>query len=151
MRNLDGFDAVFVDLDDTLIHGFMTNLMDYTWKKFKNQNIATFLATIQSKFKLYKVNKKLLYMLNNCNKPIYILTARKPLKATFNLVQDILPKAILIEMSSQCPYVDKVEYIRDKDYEHTILFDDNKWTRLNANLQDILAIDPTPMFEEVIE
>ena len=151
MRNLNEFDAVFVDLDDTLIHGFMTDLMDITWKNFKNQNIATLLATIQSKFKLYKINHKLIYMLNNCSRPIYILTARKPLKATFDLVQDILPKAILVEMSSQCPYVDKIEYIRDKDYEKTIIFDDNKYTRLNADLQDILAIDPTPMFEEVVE
>lgn len=151
MRDLSIYDRIYVDLDDTLVYGFMTDLMSITWKLFKCQTIATILATIQSKFRLYKTNDKLLYMLKKSNRPVTILTARKPLLATFELVQQIAPYATLVEMSSLHPYLDKIDYITEECKGNVILFDDNKYTRLNAIMNDILAIDPTPMFEEVIK
>lgn len=153
MRKLEeSYNVIYVDLDNTLIYGFMTDLMDITWKLFKSQLIGEVLMYIQSIFKLYKVNTKLLYQIKRSKLPIVILTARKDSPATQMIVDKILPNAILVSMATYHPEIDKVESILDFLEERTkpVLFDDNKLTRQMAILNDIDAYDPTTYFEEFI-
>lgn len=153
MRDLSEFDTIYTDLDNTLIYGFMTDLMDITWKLFKSQPIATILATIQAKFRLYKVNKKLLYAIKTSERPVVVMTARKPMSATKELFEQLnISDSVLVEMASMMPYIDKIDYILDdiECEDKVILFDDNMLTRIEAMSNDILAVDPTSMFERKI-
>ena len=56
MRNLNNYDLIVSDIDDTLIYGFWTNLMHHTWNVFRSNILSAILMQLQAKFKLYKVN-----------------------------------------------------------------------------------------------
>ena len=92
MRDLNQYDVIFCDIDDTLIHGLWTDLMAITWRLFKSPTVAEFLMTFQAVFHIFKCNQKLRYMLMNCQKPIIFLTARKETFATHLLIKSILDK-----------------------------------------------------------
>ena len=59
MRDLNQYDVIFCDIDDTLIHGLWTDLMAITWRLFKSPTIAEFLMSLQAVFHIFKCNQKL--------------------------------------------------------------------------------------------
>lgn len=157
MRKLkEQYDVIYTDLDNTLIYGFMTDLMDITWKHFKNQFIAEILMYIQTIFKLYKTNDKLIYQIKQSNLPVVILTARKPSPATRMLIQelDFTDQGIVLwEMESYFPSIDKINAIMDSAItqgKRPILFEDNKNTLKEAVFCDIDAVDATSYYEKKV-
>ena len=57
MRDLTAvYDRVYVDIDDTLIYGFWTDLMRHSWNIFRCNTLSELLMKLQFKFKLWKVN-----------------------------------------------------------------------------------------------
>lgn len=151
------YDIVYTDLDNTLVYGFITDLMDITWKLFKSQLIATALMYIQSVFRLYKVNHKLLYMIKRSELPIVILTARKHCMATQLLINQLELEdqgVCLVELATQVPEVDKVDAIIEtgiKDNKRCVLFDDNKRVLQNAIVAEIDAFDGSAYMDEKIK
>lgn len=155
MRRLeDSYNVIYTDLDNTLIYGFMTDLMDITWDLFKSQLIGEILMYIQAIFGLYKVNHKLLYQIKRSKLPTIILTARKESNATHMIVDKIFKdyKVVTVSMATPSPSIDKTEAILDflEEHDKPVLFDDNKLTRQMAILNDIDAYDPTTYVEEKV-
>lgn len=158
MRDLNQYDVIFCDIDDTLIHGLWTDLMAITWRLFKNPNIAEFLMTFQAVFSIFKCNQKLRYMLMNCRKPIIFLTARKETFATHLLIKSILDKKDLeisiCSLATDRPAIDKLNkivfFMQTCMYDKVCLFDDNMKVREAASQLDIDVFDPTTMFEEKV-
>ena len=158
MRNLNQYDVVFCDIDDTLVHGFWTDLMTVTWRIFRSPVIADILMSLQSLFHLYQCNQKLRYMLMNCHKPIIFLTARKETLATSMLIKSILKKKDLditiCALATDRPAIDKVNkivfFMQTCMYDKVCLFDDNEDVRDLAGQLDIDVFDPVSMFEEKI-
>ena len=56
MRNLDEYDLIVSDIDDTLIYGWWTDLMHHTWNAVQSPLLSKILMFLQNKFHLYKVN-----------------------------------------------------------------------------------------------
>lgn len=151
----DHYDVIYSDIDNTIIHGFMNDLMDIAWKYTHSDLIADILMTIQAKFKLYKVNSKLLYLLNTSDKPIIFLTARKEHPATHMLLKRLVPCYTKLEsLRTDTPAQDKVQYILNNqmcERDRFCIFDDNKKVRDLAMEYDIDAFDPTPLYEEMVK
>ena len=76
MRNLDEYDLIVSDIDDTLIYGWGTDLMHHSWNLFPSLLLSKILMFLQNKFHLYKVNQKLVHMLKNTGTPLVIMTVR---------------------------------------------------------------------------
>ena len=156
MRDLNQYDVIFCDIDDTLIHGLWTDLMSITWRLFKSPTVAEFLMTFQAVFHIFKCNQKLRYMLMNCQKPIIFLTARKETFATHLLIKSILDKKDLeisiCSLATNRPAIDKLNkivfFMQTCMYDKVCLFDDNMEVREAASQLDIDVFDPTTMFEE---
>lgn len=156
IRSLDDhYDTIYCDIDNTIIHGFMNDLMDITWKYTHSDLIADILMTIQAKFKLYKVNSKLVHMLKNASIPIVFLTARKEHPATQKLIADVIGiKLKIVSLRTDNPAEEKVQYILNNQWcetERFCIFDDNKKVRDLAMEYDIDAFDPTPLYEEMVK
>ena len=158
MRDLNQYDVVFCDIDDTLVHGFWTDLMSVTWKLFRSPTIADVLMTLQAVFHIFQCNQKLRYMLMNCQKPIIFLTARKETFATSMLVKSILKKkdldVTICSLATDRPAIDKVNkivfFMQTCMYDKVCLFDDNENVRDLAGQLDIDVFDPVSMFEEKV-
>lgn len=165
MRDLDDYQVIFCDIDDTLVYGFWTDLMRYSWDIFKCNMLSDILMTLQRKFKLYKVNQKLKYLLLNCTTPVIFLTARKYVPATEKMLGDILEvertekifevRNLATNHPARDKYNEIVKIIQDfqdldVQLEHLILFDDNKDVRSLVSLLDIDVFDPTVLFEKGI-
>lgn len=158
MRDLNQYDVIFCDIDDTLIHGTWTDLMAITWRLFKSPTIAEFLMALQAVFHIFRCNQKLTYMLMNCQKPIIFLTARKETFATHLLIKSILNKKDLkisiCSLATDRPAIDKLNkivfFMQTCMYDKVCLFDDNIDVREAASQLDIDVFDPTTMFEERI-
>ena len=90
MRNLNLYDLIVCDIDDTLIYGFWTDLMRHSWDMFHSPKLSSVLMALQDWFNLYRVNEKLRYMINNSKTPIVFLTVRAESKHTFNILNKIL-------------------------------------------------------------
>lgn len=151
----DHYDVIYCDIDNTIIYGFMNDLMDITWQMFHSDLIADILMTIQAKFKLYKVNHKLAHMLRNTITSKVFITARKYHPATFKVLDDILEFPYdLVSLRTDNPAEDKVQYILNNqwcDTEKFCIFDDNKKVRDLAMEYDIDAFDPTPLYEGMVK
>lgn len=151
----DHYDVIYCDIDNTIIYGFMNDLMDITWKYTHSDLIADILMTLQAKFKLYKVNHKLVHMLNRAITKVVFLTARKEHPATIRLLNDILDRPYAVEsLRTDHPAEDKVQYILNNqmcERERFCIFDDNKKVRDLAMEYDIDAFDPTPLYEEMVK
>lgn len=151
----DHYDVIYCDIDNTIVYGFMNDLMDKTWQMFHSDFIADILMTIQAKFKLYKINHKLVRMLNESYTRITFLTARKPHQATVKLLDNILNRPYGIKsLRTDTPAEDKVQEILNQqwcDTERFCIFDDNKKVRDLAMEYDIDAFDPTPLYEEMVK
>lgn len=160
MRNLDMYDFVICDIDDTLIHGPWTNLMKLTWTLFKSRAIALVLMRLQDKLNLYKVNSKLAFGLatHDCN--IVFLTVRTPDKSTYNVVDKICKRYgidyhrwELVSLNSGDGVTDKANWVADnildKGYS-CIAFDDDPNIREGLRFMDVLTVDPKIYLEKQI-
>nr|DAQ09811.1 MAG TPA: acid phosphatase [Caudoviricetes sp.] len=158
MRDLNQYDVIFCDIDDTLVHGIWTDLMSVTWKIFRNKLLAEILMELQAALHIFKSNQKLRHMLMQCEKPIIFLTARKECLATHTLLKFMLDKGDLdfsiCSLATDTPAVDKINkivfFMQTCMYDKVCLFDDNVEVRRAASQLDIDVFDPTTMFEEKI-
>ena len=152
MRTVKDYDIVFSDIDNTLVYGWMTDLMEITWKLFHSDLIADTLMYFQAKFKLYKVNEMVRYQLMQAKHVIFI-TARKECKATYKLIKDITGKEFKIEsLRTDNSPEDKTKFIKEFGDGSFLFFEDNKETRWRVmkELPNVLALDPVPMREVLI-
>ncbi len=157
MRKLEEhYDIIYTDLDNTLIYGFMTDLMDVTWNMFKSQFIAEILMYIQALFRLYKTNDKLIYQIKKSGLPVVIMTARKGSPATHLLVDqlDFADQGVcLVEMATSYPAMEKINAIIETAIEEgkrPILFEDNVKTLEEAVFCDIDVINATSYYEKKV-
>ena len=152
MRTVKDYDIVFSDIDNTLVYGWMTDLMEITWKLFHSDLIADTLMYFQAKFKLYKVNEMVRYQLMQARNVVFI-TARKECKATHKLIEDITGKEFKIEsLRTDNSPEDKTKFIKEFGDGLFLFFEDNKATRWKVmkELPNVLALDPVPMREVLI-
>ena len=152
MRTVKDYDIVFSDIDDTLVYGWMTNLMEITWKLFHSDLIADTLMYLQAKFRLYKVNEMVRYQLIQARNVIFV-TARKECKATHKLIEDIMGKEFKVQsLRTDNSPEDKTKFIKEFGDGLSLFFEDNKATRWKVmkELPNVLALDPVPMREVLI-
>ena len=161
MRRIGDYNIVFSDIDNTLVYGWMTDLMEITWKLFHSDLISDILMYLQAKFRLYKVNEMVRYQLLRARDVVF-LTARKECKATHKLIEDIMGREFLVEsLRTDNSPEDKTNTIKtfndrwnicyygDENY---LFFEDNKETRWKVmkELPNVLALDPVPMRDVLI-
>lgn len=154
MRNLDEYDIIITDIDDTLIYGFWTDLMHYTWNWFRSPILSKILMFLQNKFSLYKVNQKLVYMLKKTKTPLVVMTVRAKNDNTIEMLSKILERDFKIyELETDYGFIVKPQAICDllEDYPRAIFFEDNKQIRDEARQLEIDVIDPTLMREELCQ
>ena len=152
MRTVKDYDIVFSDIDNTLVYGWMTDLMEITWKLFHSDLIADTLMYLQAKFKLYKVNEMVRYQLMQ-SKTVIFITARKECKATHKLIEDIMGKEFKVQsLRTDNSPEDKTKFIKEFGNGLSLFFEDNKATRWKVmkELPNVLALDPVPMREVLI-
>lgn len=158
MRNLNDYDVIFCDIDDTLIYGFWTDLMKHTWNIFRSNALSDILMDLQYVYKFYKVNQKLRHMLVNCDTDIIFLTARKYRQTTVFLIHEILNTKLnvtICHLATDHPATDKYNKIvafmqTCPAYQRACMFDDNKEVRNLVATLDIDVFDPTVLFEDKI-
>lgn len=134
MDKISRYDIIVSDIDNTLIYGWMTNLMDLTWDIFKSPKLARFLGYLQYRLRLYKVNDNVRDLLINSGKYIYFLTARGHTSYLSKLIDSIIPPWVnyeLIELGSYNPSGDKYKWIFNNLYcvYNTLFIDDSKSNR----------------------
>lgn len=153
MRTVKDYDIVFSDIDNTLVYGWMTDLMEITWKLFHSDLIADTLMYLQAKFKLYKVNEMVRYQLMQAKNVVFV-TARKECRATHKLIKDIMKDnyRFIQSLRTDNSPEDKTEFIRRFGYGLFLFFEDSKATRWRVmkGLPNVLALDPVPMREVLI-
>ena len=152
MRTIKNYDIVFSDIDNTLVYGWMTDLMEITWKLFHSDLIADTLMYLQAKFKLYKVNEMVRYQLMQSRNVIFV-TARKECNATHKLIEDIMGKEFKVQsLRTDNSPEDKTKFIKEFGDGLFLFFEDNKETRWRVmkELPNVLALDPVPMREVLI-
>ena len=152
MRTVKDYDIVFSDIDNTLVYGWMTDLMEITWKLFHSDLIADTLMYLQAKFRLYKVNEMVRYQLIQARNVIFV-TARKECKATHKLIEDIIGKEFKFQsLRTDNSPEDKTKFIKEFGDGLSLFFEDNKATRWKVmkELPNVLALDPVPMREVLI-
>lgn len=153
MRTVKDYDIVFSDIDNTLVYGWMTDLMEITWKLFHSDLIADTLMYLQAKFKLYKVNEMVRYQLLRARNVIFV-TARKKSRATCEMLKEIMEEdyVYLRALGTDNSPEDKTEIIREYGNGLFLFFEDNKSTRWRVmkELPNVLALDPVPMREVLI-
>lgn len=152
MRTVGEYNIVFSDIDNTLVYGWMTDLMEITWKLFHSDLISDILMNLQARFKLYKVNEMVRYQLLRARNVIF-LTARKECKATHKLIEDIMGREFLVEsLRTDNSPEDKTKAIREFGNGLFLFFEDNKETRWRVmkEIPNVLALDPVPMREVLI-
>lgn len=157
MRLFNDYKIIFCDIDDTLVHGFMTDLMKVTWDKLHSNTVADLLIEIQERFNLFKVNERLRFILKRYNGKIIFLSARKHNEATLRLLDKILGKEYdLNSLATDTPEKDKVKEMQrymqmlTQKGDKCAIFDDNKKVRLAAGAIGIDTFDPTVMIEKLV-
>ena len=152
MRRIGDYNIVFSDIDNTLVYGWMTDLMEITWKLFHSDLISDILMYLQAKFRLYKVNEMVRYQLLRARDVVF-LTARKECKATHKLIEDIMGREFLVEsLRTDNSPEDKTKFIKAFGNGSFLFFEDNKATRWRVmkELPNVLALDPVPMREVLL-
>lgn len=151
MRNLNKYDLIISDIDDTLIYGFWTDLMHHTWKYFRSNILSAILMTLQAKLKLYKVNMKLYYMLKVTESPIIFLTVRASNPATVKMLHDIMgDKSFgLIELGTDLGVQQKAEVVEKylERFPNILFIDDNDAIRDNIDGLEVDVLNPV-LFRE---
>lgn len=154
MRNLDEYDLIVSDIDDTIIYGFWTDLMHHTWEIFQSPILSKVLMLLQNKLHLYKVNQKLVHMLKNTGTPLVILTVRAANDNTIEMLNKILDRDFTIyELETDFGYIVKPQIICEflQDYPKVIFFEDNKLIREETKELDVDVVDPVPMREKLCQ
>lgn len=150
----DSYDIVYCDIDNTLIYGNYVRFMDWVWNIIHSIPVAKFLAYIQQKFKLYKVNYKLLYELEGSN--LIFLTARSYTRATGKMLHDIVKfPHTSIMLGCADPVSEKIkEMITEQGMSNEPLkmciIDDNEKIRSYAEYCGIDAYNPELLLEEFV-
>lgn len=150
MRIFNDYDYIFCDIDDTLIYGFWTDIMRYTWGVLRNNTVSDFLMSNQNRFNIFKVNERLRFILNRYKGKLYFLTARKEHPATYHLLSKIISRDFeVIALATDNPIKDKIEEIKKLTCakDKVCVFDDNKGIRWNAIREGYDAFDPVVMIE----
>lgn len=154
MRNLNSYDLIISDIDDTLIYGPWTDLMHHSWNIFRSNALSNILMRLQAKFKFYKINMKLYHMLKCTDSPIVFLTVRASNPGTLKMLYDIMGRTPfgLIELATDLGAQQKAEVVeRYLDRFPNILFiDDNKTIRDNVAGLEVDVLDPVLMREKFI-
>lgn len=154
MRNLNSYDLIISDIDDTLIYGPWTDLMHHSWNIFRSNALSNILMRLQAKFKFYKINMKLYHMLKCTDSPIVFLTVRASNPGTLKMLYDIMGRTPfgLIELATDLGAQQKAEVVeRYLDRFPNILFiDDNKAIRDNVAGLEVDVLDPVLMREKLI-
>lgn len=163
-RFVEEYDKVFVDIDDTLVYGWYTQLMHHTWNIFKSDRLSQLLMYLQDKFELYNVNRKLVFSLllpfgAHMPKKVVFLTVRAESDATIRLVNKImfgtkyayLPLYEVVALGTDNGHVDKAQYIYENfGDKKCILIDDNELNRKTAEEFGIDTFNPKLLLEKVI-
>lgn len=135
IKEISCYDITVCDIDNTLISGWMTDLMDWTWEKFQSPMLGKFLGKVQQVFHLYKINHTVVEALKE-SKYVYFLTARGPSKFLAKMLENILPPWInweLVELGSSYPPRDKQEWIFHNLYwNYNVLFIDDNYNNRRA-------------------
>lgn len=154
MRNLNSYDLIVSDIDDTLIYGPWTQLMHYTWNWFRSDLLSSLLMWLQAKFKLYKINMKLFYMLKCTDTQIVFLTVRRSSAATVKMLSDIMGRTSfsLIELGTDYGVQQKAEVVERylERFPNILFVDDNKAIRDNISALEVDVLDPIAMREGFI-
>lgn len=152
MRNLNKYDLIISDIDDTLIYGFWTDLMHYTWKYFRSNILSAILMTLQAKLKLYKVNMKLYHMLKATESPIIFLTVRASNPATVNMLYEIMEDKHfgLIELGTDLGVQQKAEVVENylERFPNILFIDDNDAIRKNVAGLEVDVLNPLLLREK---
>lgn len=156
MRNLSSYVKIYVDIDGTLVYGSMTKLMDWTWRYFHSSLIANILVFLQERFGLYKVNRKLVHILNGAPVAPIFLTARAHHPSTRLLISKILGHKTfdLVELASEDPANDKALFMLQNDAgqgTRVCLFDDTESTRKSVRILGMDAFAVEGMYEVLIQ
>ena len=155
MRNLNNYDLIVSDIDDTLIYGFWTDLMHHTWNIFRNDTLSSFLMWLQATFKIYTVNMKLYYMLKIADAPIVFLTVRRQSNSTLKMLYDIMGKTSfgLIELGTDLGVQQKAEVVENylERFPNILFVDDNKAIRDNVAGLEVDVLDPVAMREKKVQ
>lgn len=159
---LEHYNKIFVDIDDTLIYGWFTVFMHYEWMLLRNNFISALAMKIQNIFNLYKVNRKLMYMLKPIpskfsDEHIIFLTVRAKSKDTEKMINKIMNVCNsnysfeVVALGSDNGHEDKARYIYENyGDEKCLLIDDNKLNRDTAEKYGIDTFDPKLLREEFI-
>lgn len=155
MRNLNSYDLIVSDIDDTLIYGFWTDLMHHSWSIFRSNILSAILMFLQAKFKLYKINMKLYHMLKCTDTPIVFLTVRAQSNATVKMLHDIMSRTPfgLIELGTDMGAEQKAEVVERylERFPNILFIDDNKRIRDNVAGLEVDVLDPVLMREELCQ
>lgn len=157
--NIKNSRLIICDIDKTIIKGPFVNFIELIWKITKSRQIMEFLFLLQTKFKLYRVNEKLLH--NVLSKPytsVIYMTARKDSKYTMRLLEELSGGAgfILCSLGSDNPAKDKLiktqqilkkmnDYLgedRKIDKTECLLIDDNFNTRCVFSYAGFKVLNP---------
>lgn len=156
MRDLSSYVKIYVDIDGTLVYGSMTKLMDWTWRYFHSPLIANILVFLQEKLGLYKVNRKLVHILNEAPVAPIFLTARAHHPSTRLLISKILGHKTfdLVELASEDPANDKALFMLGSDVGQgtkVCLFDDTENTRKSVRILGMDAFAVEGMYEVLVQ
>lgn len=155
MRNLNNYDLIISDIDDTLIYGFWTDLMHHSWNIFRSNLLSSVLMNLQTKFKLYKINMKLFYLMKCTDTPIVFLTVRAQNNATVKMLYDIMGRTPfgLIELGTDLGVQQKAEVVEEylERFPKVLFIDDNKAIRDNVAGLEVDTLDPVPMREDLCQ
>lgn len=155
MRNLNNYDLIVSDIDDTLIYGFWTDLMHHSWNICRSNILSAILMFLQAKFKFYKINMKLYYMLKCADAPIVFLTVRAQSNATVKMLYDIMGRTpfSLIELGTDMGAEQKAEVVERylERFPNILFIDDNKRIRDNVAGLEVDVLDPLLMREELCQ
>lgn len=154
MRNLNNYDLIVSDIDDTIIYGPWTELMHHSWNLCRSDLLSACLMWLQATFKLYKVNMKLYYMLKCTDTPIVFLTVRRTSSSTLKMLYDIMGKTPfnLIELGTDLGVQQKAEVVEKylERFPNILFIDDNKAIRDNVAGLEVDVLDPIIMREKQV-
>lgn len=155
MRNLNKYDLIISDIDDTLIYGPWTDLMHHSWNICRSNILSYILMFLQAKFKIYKVNMKLYHMLKCVDAPIVFLTVRAPNPNTTKMLYDIMGRTPfgLIELGTDLGVQQKAEVVERylERFPDILFIDDNKAIRDNVAGLEVDVLDPIAMREKLCQ
>lgn len=155
MRNLNNYDLIISDIDDTLVYGFWTDLMHHSWNICRSPLLSSILMFLQTKFKFYKINMKLYYMFKCTDTPIVFLTVRAQSNSTVKMLYDIMGRTpfSLIELGTDLGVQQKAEVVENylERFPNILFIDDNKAIRDNVAGLEVDVLDPVTMREDLCQ